>query len=259
MNILELSQEGWLMIHAVIFIVTAFVIWRQLRIVSRASSIESFYKINVELRAMEIREVRRKLYIKGSELEISDIQEKYNKNQKPQLETRNSKRQGNMTENEKIVKMVKFVEEDKQFANKVHDLIMIFETMGVIVDKGGVIKEIMIDMYWDVIIKSWDCLFPIVYMERNRKSEYVKKHRTKDPYEYPLKYFLRWIEFFWFKEIRQREDPSTYGFGFKLLDFCPASSYLESHYENFERLTRNAEWYAWKRGISRPMLYEPGN
>lgn len=258
MNIMGLSQEDWLMIHAVIFIVTAFVIWRQLKTVSRASSIESFNRINDDLRNANIRRLRKKLYRKGAKLNISGIQRKYDDLRKVQKQSSKYQEEPNRIKksiDSTVDEMMLFFKNEK-LEEQIQDLIVILDAMGVIVNKGGVAEEIMIDMHWDVIIKSWDCLFPVVYRERARKSEYLREGTTKKRLHCFFRYFSRYIEFLWIKKIRRKGDPASKGFGFTLLDFCPATSYSESHYENFEILTRNAEWYAWKRGISRPELYE---
>ena len=80
-----------------------------------------------------------------------------------------------------------------------HRLIIIFDSMGLIVNHGGAIKKIMLDMYWDVIIKSWDCLYFFIEEERSYRNTSVDGKEKET--ETVRTYFNFWIFKLWIKRI----------------------------------------------------------
>ncbi len=247
-----LDQGVWNLINATIFFVTAWVIWRQLSTAARNASLENFRKINDALRDRDMRTLRRALYTKGADLEMSTTMIDFQEG-------------GGKVENDPYMKRA--IDEMKAFIGgpqneeRIRELIVIFDAMGLMISKGGSIKAIMLDMYWDVIIKSWDCLYPIIYTDREAKEEHPNRQQGKAAgavswatSRLSWKYISKRFSYFVLRYIRLKGNPARKGYHFKPTDFVPGSTYRKSHYENFEILARHAEWYGWKRGISRPIL-----
>ena len=88
-----------------------------------------------------------------------------------------------------------------------------------------------------------------MFYEKNIQKDEVEKKKKPG---YRFRRIVRSIAYGYYWLVRGK--PSSKGFYFKVIDFYPATSFWCSHYENFEILTKHAEWYAWKRGIRRPKL-----
>lgn len=199
-------------IQSIILLFTAKILWQANKASHKDTSISNFTFFHKKLQSKEIFLIRQKLFRIGGSLclskfyflykslkngEIKDIK-KCKKDLHNEINEKIKKQDEGIVKYKKQIEFLdaiennqdlfekletflvgtiaaelkKSFEEPEQF--KLAELIRLMDAMGLLFRTGKLDKEIMLDMYFDVVLKVWYCTFPIILKERMNKKEKLK-------------------------------------------------------------------------------------
>lgn len=210
-------------IQIIILVVSVFILIRQLSAIRKATALEGFNEIAAALNDSDNRANRNLLYEKKEKIDELD--------------------------------------EDDQ--KKIKNQIVLLDTLGCLVNKNLIPERVAIEIYWDVIIRSWDACEKWIEKERQKKREIqndlnIISTSNKKRYLKIVKIFTKLIKFS--NKLIKRTIVSILYKKSPEFKFYPnkkpvSSNYGDTYYENFEMLVWRCEKYCWRRGLDRPSIY----
>ena len=216
--------ELWTAIGTIILLLTAIVLIWQLRAIRKAAALEGFNVLANLLNQPDLRKARGLLYEMYENLQRSEVYEKIN--------------------------------DAIEINDAIDRNIVLLDQMGTLINQGLIPERVPLEMYWDVVIKTWDAAYEHwIVPARDRKAIHEKGsvyHRL------PIHVWIKRAWGFTTHSLRRliaaiiyRNDALN-DFEFFRRPMPIFGEYSATHCENFERLVLRAERYCIKRGLNRP-------